>query len=97
MRYMMHGWFDHSAHATQTCASCHAAATSTKATDLLLPGLKSCRTCHGGEASAAKVPSSCAMCHSYHAKQEAPWKPRHDAASATTMLMSPKLGHTASL
>ncbi len=76
MRYMMHGWFDHSAHTTEKCESCHAATKSTKATDLILPDLKSCRSCHGGEASAAKVPSGCAMCHSYHAKQDAPWKPR---------------------
>jgi predicted CXXCH cytochrome family protein len=76
MRYMMHGWFDHNAHTTETCESCHAAKSSTKATDLILPGLKSCRSCHGGEASAAKVPSGCAMCHSYHVKQDAPWKPR---------------------
>ncbi|OYY71960.1 cytochrome c3 family protein [Sphingomonas sp. 28-63-12] len=97
MRYMMHGWFDHNAHATETCASCHAAAKSTKATDLLLPGLKSCRSCHGGEASAAKVPSSCAMCHSYHAKQDAPWKPQHDGAPSSPLLMVPKPGDTASL
>lgn len=76
MRYMMHGWFDHNAHTTETCESCHAAKQSVKATDLILPDLKSCRACHGGEASASKVPSGCAMCHSYHVKQDAPWKPR---------------------
>lgn len=80
MRYMMHGWFDHNAHTTETCESCHAATKSTKATDLILPGLKSCRSCHGGEASASKVPSGCAMCHSYHVKQDAPWKPRQGGA-----------------
>jgi predicted Zn-ribbon and HTH transcriptional regulator len=40
-----------------------------KASDLLIPDLASCRDCHLG-ATAAKtkkiVPSSCAMCHSYH-------------------------------
>ena len=45
------------------------------AEDLLLPGIKTCRTCHGGENAAVKVPSSCAMCHSYHTGAGAPWTP----------------------
>lgn len=66
VRYMRGGWFDHAPHNQYDCASCHKADTSSSATDLLLPDLASCRTCHGGEASAADVPSSCAMCHDYH-------------------------------
>lgn len=96
-RYMMHGWFDHNAHSTETCASCHAASKSAKATDLLLPDLKSCRSCHGGEASSAKVPSGCAMCHSYHAKQDAPWKPRAGGAPNSPLIIRPRPGDTASL
>jgi predicted CXXCH cytochrome family protein len=66
-RYMEHGWFDHAAHKQEKCASCHAAPTSTSASDVLLPGIKTCRTCHLGEdAPKSKVPSSCAMCHGYH-------------------------------
>jgi len=66
-RYMRHGWFDHRAHKQEKCSSCHAAETSTTSADLLLPGIKDCRTCHLGEdAAKAKVPSGCAMCHSYH-------------------------------
>lgn len=75
VRYMMHGWFDHAAHKTEQCETCHAARQSASAGDLLLPGIQTCRTCHGGENAAAKVPSSCAMCHSYHADTNAPWKP----------------------
>ena len=76
MRYLQHGWFDHAAHRTETCASCHTgAAASVRSEDLLLPGIKTCRTCHGGEASAAKVPSNCALCHSYHIGDGAPWTP----------------------
>ncbi len=75
-RYLMHGWFDHAAHSTESCASCHKAGASGSAADLLLPGIETCRTCHGGEDSRAKVPSSCAMCHSYHAVEGAPWQPR---------------------
>jgi hypothetical protein len=66
-RYMQHGWFDHKAHTQEKCISCHAADKSNSATDVMLPGVQSCRTCHLGEtASDAKVPSGCAMCHSYH-------------------------------
>lgn len=86
-RYLLHGWFDHAAHKTETCASCHKAGASEASSDLLLPGIETCRTCHGGEASRAKVPSSCAMCHSYHTEDGAPWTPsrsvgrtREDAA-----------------
>ena len=75
MRYMMNGGFDHKAHSTETCESCHAAGKSHDARQLLLPGIDSCRTCHGGEKSKAPVPSSCAMCHSYHIGDGAPWTP----------------------
>ena len=66
-RHMEQGWFDHKAHDKEECSSCHAAETSSQSSDLLLPGIKQCRTCHlGPGASDAKVPSACAMCHSYH-------------------------------
>ena len=79
-RYMNKGWFDHNAHKTETCQSCHGAETSNFATDVLLPDLKSCRTCHvgegGGTLHAVKKPveSSCAMCHEYHVDGGAPWR-----------------------
>jgi hypothetical protein len=81
-RYLMRGWFDHAAHSSETCASCHAAARSRDAADVLVPGIATCRSCHGGESSAAQVPSSCAMCHSYHQKQDAPWRSRRRLSPA---------------
>jgi hypothetical protein len=81
-RYMLKGWFDHNAHSTETCASCHKASVSKSATDLLLPDLASCRTCHVGEDGAALKPvskpvqSSCGMCHDYHIDGGAPWQTR---------------------
>lgn len=73
-RFFVNGWFDHKAHQQESCSSCHAAGTSTKASDLLLPNVKECRSCHLGEASTkAKVPSSCVMCHDYHPDAGAPW------------------------
>lgn len=68
MRYFDHGWFDHAAHKQETCTSCHAATRSKKASDVLLPGIATCRTCHAGpRAPSDKVASSCTMCHGYHA------------------------------
>ena len=86
-RFLTKGWFDHRAHSTESCASCHAAGGSHSASDLLIPDLgkasdtsgASCRSCHGGQASSAKVPSGCAMCHDYHAATPAPWRPASGA------------------
>ena len=72
-RYLGHGWFTHAAHKQEKCTSCHAADRSNSASDLLLPDLKSCRSCHAGEAAPrGKVPSNCAMCHDYHLTLQAP-------------------------
>lgn len=79
-RWFQHGWFDHEAHTQEECSSCHAADTSDAATDLLLPDLESCRDCHLGEtAREAEVPSSCAMCHSYHPPADERAAPRQIA------------------
>jgi len=72
IRYLHKGWFDHRPHATQSCSSCHSAERSGAASDLLIPDVTSCRTCHGGEGSSKPVPSSCAMCHDYHMDAGAP-------------------------
>jgi len=70
-RYMQHGWFDHAPHRQTDCTTCHEANRSQSANDLLLPGIETCRTCHGGESS-GDVPSTCAMCHDYHRDEGAP-------------------------
>lgn len=94
MRYMAKGWFDHKAHATESCTSCHAATTSKSASDLLIPAIgkvgdkggATCRSCHGGEASSSKVPSGCAMCHDYHLSTQAPWRPTNVAGRTLAMV-----------
>lgn len=77
-RFLTTGYFNHEAHKKQECTDCHAADTSKAASDLLIPDLKSCRDCHLG-ATAVKtkkiVPSSCAMCHSYHVPA-GQWSPK---------------------
>jgi predicted CXXCH cytochrome family protein len=65
-RWMKHASFDHEAHRSQSCASCHPkATTSTTSKELMLPGIEVCRNCHNG----AKISAgeACALCHQYHA------------------------------
>ncbi|WP_292129097.1 hypothetical protein, partial [Brevundimonas sp.] len=47
----------------------HAAATSTSATDLLLPSVSECAECHGQTTarSPTPAPADCETCHSFHA------------------------------
>jgi predicted CXXCH cytochrome family protein len=82
-RYFAHGWFDHADHSQEKCTTCHTAEKSNEASDLLLPGIATCRTCHAGENTrSADVPSSCAMCHSYHPRNGVIAAPRRVAANA---------------
>lgn len=64
-RWFTKASFDHAAHQGLTCASCHPkAATSTVSTDMLLPGIDTCRSCHNGSKTSAG--NSCSTCHVYH-------------------------------
>ena len=79
-RYLTKGWFDHAAHDTETCASCHAVKTSKSAADVSLPKLAKCQECHGGQDAHKEVPSACAMCHDYHRTDFAPLMVRDSRA-----------------
>ena len=61
--WMPHAKFDHRPHLMVECASCHAAAQSTKTSDVLMPKLETCATCHAPGQGAA---SRCSECHGYH-------------------------------
>jgi hypothetical protein len=67
-RWMPHGKFDHSAHLAVTCSSCHVkTADSRETSDVLIPGIASCRHCHldrGPSHEAAEA--RCFECHQYH-------------------------------
>jgi len=59
--------FDHAAHNAVSCESCHEQAqNSTVTSDLLLPDLKMCQSCHGDQGEFAMVQTNCIDCHSYH-------------------------------
>jgi len=64
-QWMPHAIFDHDAHGGFSCVSCHQTAlTSTESNNVLLPGIATCKTCHGTGAEHAE--SRCFECHTYH-------------------------------
>ena len=64
-RFFPHAKFDHAQHQLVTCESCHAGArTSQESSDILVPGIATCRQCHNEKAQAAE--SRCFECHTYH-------------------------------
>lgn len=64
-RWMPHAKFDHDGHRGFSCVSCHEKAlTSTEASDVLLPGIATCKTCHAPGVEHAE--SRCFECHTYH-------------------------------
>ena len=71
-RFFVHANFTHAAHRTEVtaCDACHAASESAAATDVLIPGIDSCRECHGSgyarRNSSAQTPSTCILCHGFH-------------------------------
>jgi len=65
LQWLPHAKFDHDAHRGFACTGCHQNALKSKQTsDILIPGIAVCQTCHAsgpGFASAA-----CSDCHTYH-------------------------------
>jgi predicted CXXCH cytochrome family protein len=77
--WMPNARFSHAAHLTTLtpCATCHAAAKSRHASDVLMPKIETCRECHAGSgsASATQVASSCTSCHGFHIDANPLWMP----------------------
>lgn len=64
-RWLPHAQFDHDAHRGFTCISCHQQALkSTESTDVMIPGIAICQTCHAPGRGYAE--SRCFECHIYH-------------------------------
>jgi hypothetical protein len=65
LRWLPRAKFDHSAHTGFTCVSCHEKAiSSTESSDILIPGIATCQTCHAAGPNHAE--SRCFECHTYH-------------------------------
>ncbi len=59
--------FSHAQHKQAACVSCHEAPGSKRASEILIPAIASCRTCHTGAAKdKEKVVSRCDSCHGFH-------------------------------
>jgi hypothetical protein len=57
--------FNHIGHQTVACTECHAKAKdSTLTSDVLLPGIEKCQSCHRSTNPSAA--SNCTECHAYH-------------------------------
>ena len=78
-RWLPHAKFDHDAHRGFSCVSCHSKAlTSRDSSDLLVPGISNCQTCHAPGPDHAE--SRCFECHTYH-----DWSKRKEVRSTFTM------------
>jgi hypothetical protein len=65
LQWMPHAKFDHDAHTGFTCVSCHEKAlTSITSSDVLIPGIATCKQCHAPGPDHAE--SRCFECHTYH-------------------------------
>ncbi len=94
-RWLPYGKFDHAPHLglpvikIKGCIACHETAPSSQYTaDVLLPGIKTCQTCHFEPGGAQ---AKCITCHSYHDKtrqrlpdQPQSMEPSSQAASSST-------------
>jgi predicted CXXCH cytochrome family protein len=65
--WMPRARFSHATHITQPCISCHdGAPRSKRSSDILMPRIEKCRTCHGDANDSSKLSSDCVMCHRFH-------------------------------
>jgi hypothetical protein len=65
--WMPRAQFNHAAHRISTCISCHRGADQSRSSgDVLMPGIKQCRGCHGGSHERTQLASDCTMCHRLH-------------------------------
>jgi hypothetical protein len=79
VQWMPHAKFDHDAHRGFTCVSCHEKAlTSTESSDVLVPGITTCKSCHAPGPDHAE--SRCSECHTYH-----DWSKRKEVAPKFTL------------
>jgi len=79
-RWMPAARFDHAKHGTELtpCTTCHAAESSERATDVLMPRIDTCRDCHASPHAAyvdhgARLASECTMCHVFHDERAPAW------------------------
>jgi hypothetical protein len=86
--WLRHAKFDHDAHRSFSCVGCHEEGlTSTETSDILVPGIANCKTCHAPGPDHAE--SRCFECHTYH-----DWSKRKEVHSTFTLPALQTKSHT---
>ena len=79
LQWLPHARFDHEAHTGFSCTGCHSKALkSTESSDVLIPGVAVCRTCHAP--GPGRVSAGCSECHTYH-----DWSKRREVRPVFTL------------
>jgi hypothetical protein len=79
VRWLPHSKFSHDAHTGFACTNCHEKAmTSAESSDVLIPGIANCQTCHAPGPNHAE--SRCFECHTYH-----DWSKRKEVKPSFTL------------
>jgi len=81
--------FDHGVHRTYACLDCHNVLNSKETSDVMIPTIDRCKTCHNQSTASAR--SGCLTCHSYHDRSQERPKLREtpDAMKATMQRATP--------
>ena len=65
-RFLPFARFDHAKHTAMNCDQCHAARQAETSGTVMIPGIETCKTCHGSQQAAQKAESACISCHAFH-------------------------------
>jgi predicted CXXCH cytochrome family protein len=65
-RWRKQATFRHDAHRMMRCEECHDARGSARTSDVLLPRMEVCLTCHDRSAKRGTARADCVECHAYH-------------------------------
>jgi hypothetical protein len=93
-QWMPKSEFDHYSHRTSDCSLCHDASNSEQASDVLMPDLEVCESCHTGQQTHEnKTPSSCVSCHQFHLPEQNDWRQALESGSARKIIEQISLEH----
>jgi hypothetical protein len=86
-QWLTNSVFSHYAHASFDCKSCHTKAVASQETsDVLIPSIKTCQSCHNGDPTkAGQAQNGCFLCHQYHN-----WKGRNEPFMPTESVQQPR-------
>ena len=93
-QWMPKSEFDHYSHRTSDCSLCHDASNSEQASDVLMPDLEVCESCHTGQQTHEnKTPSSCVSCHQFHLPEQNDWRQALESGSSRKIIEQISLEH----